>query len=208
MQQHDTADVHPHGGINLDVLQKYLNFHYSVSLDLFGAETSTNAANYFAGGLKGRFQEERRDDDHQLGSSMRMVPDASDAGIGEREVTQLAALNETLREDYAVDCQRGVDRWNRALREAGSDVELRLPHIGFHRNVGTFSGRRVTPDGLMASDAEWYAQVDRWLPSDADREHVQSLMVGVTEPGCMAGWIAPPATGINQKPVDYEYVQI
>jgi benzoyl-CoA 2,3-dioxygenase component B len=208
MQQHDTADVHPHGGINLDVLQKYLNFHYSVSLDLFGAETSTNAANYFAGGLKGRFQEERRDDDHQLGSSMRMVPDASDASIGEREVTQLAALNETLREDYAVDCQRGVDRWNRALREAGSDVELRLPHIGFHRDVGTFSGRHITPDGLMVSEAEWHAHVDRWLPSDADKAHVQSLMVGVTEPGGMAGWIAPPATGINQKPVDYEYVQV
>ena len=66
MKEHDTADVDPYGGIDVATLQRYLNFHYSVSLDLFGAETSTNAANYFAAGLKGRFQEERRDDDHRL----------------------------------------------------------------------------------------------------------------------------------------------
>ena len=208
MQQHDTADVHPHGGINLNVLQKYLNFHYSVSLDLFGAETSTNAANYYSGGLKGRFQEERRHDDHRLTDLHRFVPEATEAGIGRREVTQLAALNETLREDYTVDCQKGVDRWNRALSEAGSDVRLELPHIGFHRQVGTFAGHHVGPDGQMLTAGEWAAAEDAWLPTDADKAHVQSLMVGVTEPGRMAGWIAPPSTGINQKPVDYEYVQV
>ncbi len=208
MNEHDTADVHPHGGINLDVLQKYLNFHFSVSLDLFGAETSTNAANYYAAGLKGRFQEERRDDDHRLATLHRLVPEATDTGIGEREVTQLAALNETLRDDYIDDCQKGVDRWNRALREAGSDVQLELPHRGFNRRVGTFSGHHVTPDGRVIGDDDWAADVAQWLPSDDDKAHVQSLMVGVTEPGKMAGWIAPPTTGINQKPVDYEYVKI
>ena len=208
MQEYDTADVHPYGGINLDVLQKYLNFHYSVSLDLFGAETSTNAANYFAAGLKGRFHEERRDDDHRLTTLMRHVPEATDGGIGQREVTQLAALNETLRDDYTADCQKGVDRWNRALSEAGTDVELRLPHIGFHREVGTFAGRHISPDGQVLTAGEWDAVVDAWLPSEADKVHVKSLMVSVTEPGKMAGWIAPPSTGINQKPVDYEYVKI
>ena len=53
MKEHDTDDVGPHGGISLKVLQKYLNFHYSVSLDLFGGETSTNVANYFTAGIKG-----------------------------------------------------------------------------------------------------------------------------------------------------------
>ena len=208
MQEYDTDDVAPHGGISLDVLQKYLNFHYSVSLDLFGAETSTNAANYYSGGLKGRFHEERREDDHVLADVHRLVPEVTDAGIGEREVTQLSALNETLREDYTVDCQKGIDRWNRALAEAGSDVELRLPDIGFHRQVGTFAGHHVSPDGRLIDDAEWHTNVLDWLPSDADKEHVKSLMVGVTEPGRMAGWIAPPTTGINQKPVDYEYVRV
>ena len=208
MREYDTVDVHPHGGINLSLLQKYLNFHYSVSLDLFGAETSTNAANYYSGGLKGRFHEERREDDHVLNTLYRYVPEFTEQGIGQREVTQLAALNETLREDYTVDCQKGIDRWNRALSEADAGFELTLPHIGFHRQVGTFSGANVSPDGRVLSDAEWAANKDEWLPNDADKAHVKSLMVGVTEPGKMAGWIGPPTSGINQKPVDYDYVRV
>jgi benzoyl-CoA 2,3-dioxygenase component B len=208
MRQHDTADVHPHGGINLDVLQRYLNFHYSVSLDLFGAETSTNAANYYASGLKGRFQEERRDDDHLLKSATRMVPAATDAGIGQREVSQLAALNETLRDDYTEDCRSGVNRWNRTISDAGVDFQFRLPHVGFNRAVGTFAGRHVSPTGELVSDAEWHAHVLSWLPSDDDKAHVKSLMQGVTEPGRMAGWVAAPSTGIHQQPVDFEYVKI
>jgi len=208
MRQHDTDDVHPHGGINVDLLQKYLNFHYSVSLDLFGAETSTNAANYYAGGLKGRFHEERRDDDHRLNTVYRMVPEATADGIGEREVTQLAALNETLRDDYIVDCQKGIDRWNRTLAEAGADTQLVMPHAGFNREVGTFRDYHVTPDGQMVDADAWQARRDDWLPSDDDQAHVKSLMHGVTEPGKMAGWIAPPTAGINQKPVDYDYVRL
>ena len=208
MRQHDTDDVHPFGGINLDLLQKYVNFHYSVSMDLFGSETSTNAANYFAAGIKGRFKEEARDDDHVLQSVYRLVPDVADGAITSREVTQLAALNETLRDDYTEDCQRGVDRWNRTLTEAGADVQLVLPHGGFHRNVGSFRSHHVSPDGRLISEEEWTANESMWLPTEADREHVLSLMVGVHEPGRMAGWVAPPATGIHQQPVDYEYVKI
>ena len=208
MREHDTDDVHPHGGINLDLLQKYVNFHYSVSLDLFGAETSTNAANYFAAGLKGRYQEERRDDDHQLKSDYRLVPECTDDGIGTREVTQLAALNETLREDYVEDCQKGLNRWNRALAAAGIDVEIKLPATSFNRQVGTFAGRAVDPDGRLISDAAWRSGLADWLPTAADRAHVESLMVKVDEPGKMAGWLAPPSSGINQKPLDYEYVRI
>src|SRR5580658_10440162 len=125
MLEHDTADVQPFGGINVDTLQRYVNFHFSVSLDLFGAETSTNAANYFAAGLKGRFHEEQRDDDHRLTTSSRMVPAIEHDVIVEHEVPALSALNETLREDYVADCQKGVDRWNRTL--GGVGLELRLP---------------------------------------------------------------------------------
>jgi hypothetical protein len=38
MREHDTGDIARHGGIPLGVIQKYLNFHYSVSLGLFGGE--------------------------------------------------------------------------------------------------------------------------------------------------------------------------
>jgi benzoyl-CoA 2,3-dioxygenase component B len=206
MKEHDTDDVRPHGGIDVGTLQRYLNFHYSVSLDLFGAETSTNAANYFAAGLKGRFKEEERDDDHVLTDATRMVPAATDDGIGEREAPQLAALNETLREDFVADSRKGIERWNRTLQDV--DAELTLPHVGFNRAVGTFAGRRVSPDGRLVSEDEWNASVDSWLPSRADRDHVESLMVGVVEPGKMAGWVAPPSAGIHAKPVDFEYVKI
>jgi benzoyl-CoA 2,3-dioxygenase component B len=206
MKQHDTDDIREHGGIDVATLQRYLNFHFSVSLDLFGAETSTNGANYFGAGLKGRFQEERRDDDHQLHSATRLVPLATDHAITAREVTQLAALNETLREDYVDDCQKGVDRWNRALADVG--MSLSLPHVGFNRNVGTFAQRRVTPDGRLIDERQWADGVDSWLPSDSDRRFVESLMVGVYERGKMAGWVAPPATGVHAKPIDFDYVQV
>jgi benzoyl-CoA 2,3-dioxygenase component B len=206
MKQHDTDDIRPFGGIDVDTLQRYLNFHYSVSLDLFGAETSTNAANYFAAGLKGRYKEEERDDDHRLRDVTRLVPVVTDDGIGEREAPQVLALNETLRDDFAADSQKGVDRWNRTLDEVGR--RLTLPHAGFNRAVGTFAGRRVSPDGRLVSESDWTSSVDSWLPSPDDRDYVTSLMVGVVEPGKMAGWLAPPATGIHARPVDFEYVKI
>ncbi len=212
MNQHGTDDIHPHGGLNLDLLQKYINFHYSVSVDLFGAETSTNAANYFAAGLKGRFQEERRDDDHLLKTSYRNVPDLQgtngDRRITSREVTQLAALNETLRDDYIEDCQKGLDRWNRTLAGAGIDFTFSLPHSAFNRGVGVFRDTRISPDGQLLTEEQWAESSDNWLPTADDRAHVGSLMVGVTEPGVMAGWVAPPAQGIHQKPVEYEYVKL
>ena len=206
MKEHDTADVNPHGGIDVATLQRYLNFHCSVSLDLFGAETSTNAANYFAAGLKGRYKEESRADDHRLRDAIRPVPVVDGGRIGERDVAALSALNETLRDDYIADCRKGLERWNRTLAEVG--LSLVLPHAGFNRAVGAFRDHHVTPDGRLVDEAEWRAGAPEWLPTDDDRAHVEALMVGVHEPGRMAGWLAPPSSGINAKPVDYEYVLV
>ena len=47
-----------------------------------------------------------------------------------------------------------------------------------------------------------------WLPTAEDKTHVQSLMQPVYEPGKVAGWIAPPRRGINDQPLDYEYVHL
>ncbi|HZQ27968.1 MAG TPA: benzoyl-CoA 2,3-epoxidase subunit BoxB [Acidimicrobiales bacterium] len=206
MKEHDTDDVRPHGGIDVATLQRYLNFHYSVSLDLFGAETSTNAANYFAAGLKGRFQEGSRDDDHKLLDGERAVPLADAGRITERRVPALSALNETLRDDYVADCRKGVERWNRTLADVGA--ELRLPHVGFNRAVGTFRDVHVSPDGELLSDDEWAQRSSGWLPSEDDLAFVASLMQPVHEPGRMASWIAAPASGIHAKPVDFAYVRL
>jgi benzoyl-CoA 2,3-dioxygenase component B len=208
MKEHDTEDLRDHGGIDLATLQRYLNFHYSVSLDLFGGETSTNVANYYTAGLKGRFQETSRDDDHRLESSNYPLHEVRDGKVVANETKTLLALNEVLRDDYVDDCAKGVARWNRTIREAGIDFELKLPHRGFHRQVGSFTGHYVTPDGQVVSHEDWNSQADRWLPTAADREYVNSLMVGVHERGKMANWIAPPGSGVAGKPVDFEYVRL
>ncbi|MGD9752283.1 MAG: benzoyl-CoA 2,3-epoxidase subunit BoxB [Acidimicrobiia bacterium] len=205
MRAHDTDDVAPHGGVNLDTLQRYLNFHFSVSLDLFGAETSTNAANYYAAGLKGRFQEEARTDDHRLHGDTVEVPTVIDGRVTTETATALSALNLTLRDDYAADCQKGIDRWNRLLAPIGR--QLLAPHVGFNRKVGRFRGHHVTPDGRLVDAATWEANRDAWLPNAADQAHVASLMGPVREPGRMAGWLAAPANGINGRPLDFEYVR-
>ncbi len=62
----DIAAVRKLGVIDLPTMQKKANLHFTLSLDLFGSEVSTNAANYYNSGVKGRFQETRIEDDHLL----------------------------------------------------------------------------------------------------------------------------------------------
>ena len=99
------------------------------------------------------------------------------------------------------------NKWNKIIAEAGIDFELSLPHRAFHRGIGTFSTIKVDPQGNIITAAEWDKRQDDWLPSDADRVYVTSLMKAVTEPGKVAAWIAPPAKGINGQPADFEYVR-
>src|SRR5262245_9869385 len=169
MVEHETDDAGPHGAIPLAVIQKYLNFHYSVSLDLFGGETSTNVANYFSAGLKGRWNEERRDDDHRLTDRGAHVDAVANGRPVTVEVAALTALNTDLRDQYTADCESGVKRWNRILADAGLPHRLRLPHRGFNRHVGAFAGVNVSPEGEVLSDAEWATRRDAWLPTDADK---------------------------------------
>jgi benzoyl-CoA 2,3-dioxygenase component B len=208
MRQHKTDDVRSLGAIDLPTMQKYLNFHFSVSLDLFGQELSTNAANYYTAGLKGRFLESKIADDHKLIDAHYKVTTLKDGSIVEQDVPALTALNERLRQDYIDDCARGVLRWNKIIEKAGIDFELKLPHRGFHRAIGAFSETRVAPDGRVLSQAQWAQQSANWLPTDEDRAFVRSLMgKAVVEPGKYAHWIAPPARGINNQAPDFEYVR-
>jgi benzoyl-CoA 2,3-dioxygenase component B len=208
MKSHDTEDVLPHGGIPLQIIQKYLNFQYSVSMDLFGSEQSTNAGNYFTSGLKGRWQEARRKDDHVLLGMERQMNTVIDGRIAEQTVPLLNALNLDLRDEYVADCANGVRRWNLALENAGLEQRLTLPHEGFHRKVGTFAGHHISPEGELLDAATWEQRAVEWLPSAEDREAVASLMVPEYEYGKFAGWIAPPQTGINDQPVEFDYVHL
>ena len=208
MKEHRTDDVRALGGIDLPTIQKYLNFHFSVSLDLFGQETSTNAANYYTTGLKGRFLETRIDDDHLLTAATYDIETVEDGRIVKKTVPALQALNERLRQDYIEDCAKGVLRWNRAIEKAGIDFEMKLPHRAFNRRIGAFAGLRVAPDGKLLPEAVWKLNESQWLPTDEDRAYVTSLMgAAVTQPGKYAHWIAPPARGINGQAADFEYVR-
>ncbi len=209
MAEHDTFDIAQYGAIPLAIIQKYLNFHYSVSLDLFGSEISTNAANYFTTGLKGRWAEEAQGDDHLLGSSVVEIEHLTEGGqITSREVSALTALNHTLRNEYIADCQNGVTRWNRVLEEFGVDFRLSLPATSFNRKVGIFSAIETTPNGQIISAEAFEAAKENYLPSDGDKAFVRSLMRPVYETGKIASWIAPPIKGINSQPFDYEYVHL
>ena len=202
----DPARIRAAGAIDLPTLQRFINFHYSVSLDLFGQERSTNAADYFTTGLKGRYRETRINDDHRLTDLTWPVCRPQDGIIGYEEAPALLAINERLRDDYIADTQRGLDRWNKVIAQQGIESPLRLPHRGFHRQIGAFSDVHISPQGDMVTAEEWQRQLSSWLPTEEDHAFVVSLMQPVTEPGAMASWIAPPARGINSQPLDFPYV--
>jgi len=204
----DSHHVRSLGVIDLQTIQRYLNFHYSVTLDLFGSDVSSNAANYYSTGLKGRYEETRVPDDHVLTDATYKVGAVSGGRVVEEEVAALSALNERLRDDYIGEVQAGVDRWNKVIEKTGVGFRLVLPHKAFHRAIGNFAGQHVSPDGQVLTREQWNARREEWLPSEGDYTFVQAMMQGrVVEPGKFANWIAPPRRGIHTKPIDFEYVR-
>ena len=203
----DPAELRKKGVIDLPTIQRYLNFHYSVTIDLFGADQSSNAAIFYSSGLKGRYEETKRTDDHLLKGDGYKILEVKDGALVEKEVPMLNALNEVLRDDFIKDSAGGVARWNKVIEKAGIAFRLTLPHKAFNRHIGTFAGIRVSPDGRAIGEAEWAANVNDWLATEEDRAYVASLMGRVVETGKYANWIAPPAIGINKQPVDFEYIR-
>jgi benzoyl-CoA 2,3-dioxygenase component B len=204
----DIGKVRDLGVIDLPTMQKKLNLHYTLSLDLFGSEVSTNAANSFNASLKGRFQETKIEDDHRLESSTYPVLKLVGGEIKRVDEPALTAINMRLRDDYTADCQRGLDRWNKIIERTGVPFKLELPHVAFHRQIGEFRDVKASPSGQLVDAAAWTKDKDKWLPSKADGDFIQSLMTQVVEPGKFASWIAPPRVGIDNKPGDFEYVKI
>jgi len=203
----DPKQVREGGAVDLETMQKYINLHFSVSVDLFGQEISTNAATYFNSSLKGRYLEARLDDDHRLTDGLWPVHLVQDGRIILEERPALNAVNERLRDDYIKDSQRGLARWNQVLESHGVEYRFTIPHRFFNRNIGTSTGISVNPQGDVITESEWQSQQGRWLPTAEDQAFVGSLMNRVTEPEKIAGWIAPPVRGINGQPWDYEYVR-
>ncbi len=205
---YDIEKIRALGVIDLPTIQKKLNLHYTLSLDLFGAEVSTNAANAFTSGIKGRYQEIKIDDDHQLKTATYPASEFVNGKIELKQVPALTAINMRLRDDYSKDAAGGVKRWNGIIRKNNIDFELKLPHEGFHRHIGVFANAPISPEGEVLSAQQWQKMSDDYLPSKEDGEYIQSLMKPVWTSGEYAGWISPPKVGIDNKPGDFEYVQI
>jgi benzoyl-CoA 2,3-dioxygenase component B len=207
MKQDPNGDARAAGGIDLATLQKYVNLWYSVSLDLFGGEISSNAADFFASGLKGRFKEKDYEDHVALSGSYRM-PVLKEGALAEEDVPLRNAMNEVLRDGYVADCQRAVNKWNRTIESSGAtELRLRLPNKRFHRAIGLYAGMPFDVDGNLLERSEYERRLPEWLPSAADRAYVATLMHPVHERGKIAQWIAPPSRGINGQPFDFEYVK-
>jgi len=208
MREHPDADPREHGAIPLDLVQRYINFWSSSSYDLFGAEVSSNSANFFGAGLKGRAYEEKQPEHlalDQFYSMVRLV----DGRVTHEDVPLRNAMNEVLRDEYIGENLKGIDYWNRECEKAGIDFRFALPHRRFNRKVGEFAdGCFHITDGSPMEASEYRARLAEWLPTDADRDYVGSLMKPVRERGKFAGWIAPPNRGIDGQPLDFEYVRL
>jgi benzoyl-CoA 2,3-dioxygenase component B len=207
MKEDPNGDVRKLGGVDLPTIQKYLNLWYTLSLDLFGGEVSSNAADAFAAGLKGRYKEDRYEEHKLIGSHFAMDV-LEDGKVVHKDIAMRNALNEVLRSEYIKDCQRGVDRWNKTIKDEGIDFELKLPSNKFHRQIGMWAGHHFSPAGEMLDEATWKARSGEWLPDAADETYIKSLMKANYERGKMANWIAPPIKGINGLPEDFEYVKL
>lgn len=207
MKEDPNEDARAQGGIDLETVQRYINFWYSSSLDLFGGEISSNAADYFAAGLKGRAYEAKKFEDHVALEGHYDMETLDGGKIVSKSVPLRNAMNEVLRDAYVDDNQRGVDRWNKMIRDEGIDFELRLPSRRFNRKMGMYSGKWFDVDGRPVSQDEFQRRREEWLPSDEDKAYVKVLMQPVLERGKIAHWLAPPARGIDGKPFDFEYIR-
>ena len=205
----DIERVRALGVVDLPTMQKKANLHFSLTLDLFGSEISTNAANAFNASLKGRYLEDQIDDDHQLLNATYPVLRLKDGRAMKEGVPALSALNMRLRDDYIADASSAIERWwNRIIARAGFDFRIRLPQVAFNRRIGEFSVIHADPDGNMLSTEEWQRRRDAFLPTIEDNFFIESLMRPVTERGAFASWIAPPRAGIDGMPGNFEYVKL
>jgi benzoyl-CoA 2,3-dioxygenase component B len=199
----DVAALRNHGAIDLPTFQRYLNFWFTSSLDLFGSEVSSNAASSFANGIKGRPDETQYEDHVCIDATLEL-----ETPQGRESVALRNAMNEVMRGSYVKDCEIGVKRWNLQIQRAGHDFRLALPSPRFRRQIGVWANVPNDPEGRSISSDAYEAGLRQWLPSEPDRAFICSLMQRVVAPGKMAAWIAPPDRGINNLPVDYEYVRL
>ena len=106
------------------------------------------------------------------------------------------------------DAVAGIERWNKIIEKTGVAVPPPRAAQGVQPEDRPARGRRASiPKATSCPKPTGTRNIDAGCPREADRAFVASLMGRVAEPGKFANWIAPPARGINNQPVDFEYVR-
>ncbi len=208
MKKNSNEDAQAEGGVPLDMIQRAINLWFSISADLFGGEISSNAANYFASGLKGRAYEMKKHTDHLALEGAHTIEVVKDGKLVKEEVPIRNAMNELLRDEYRADDERAVVRWNKILINEGIDYQFTLPCRQFNRAVGVHAPHHFDPTGRLIAEADWETRKDEWLPNDEDATYLKTIQQQVTEPGKFANWIAAPKVGIKGRPVEFDYVRL
>jgi benzoyl-CoA 2,3-dioxygenase component B len=192
----------------IDIIQKYVNEWSSASYDLFGGEDSSNAAESFATSLKGRYRE--ADGIYKDPKALNQIYETEvfeGANAKKIQIPLRRAMNALLLDAYFADATRIVARWNKILENHKIEARIQLPHLRFNRWQGLYGGYSFDPAGNPITKDEFDKNRSKWLPTEDDYRYVQSCMVRCYEPGKFANWIAPPAVGIDSKPVEFEYVK-
>ncbi|MCZ6842992.1 MAG: benzoyl-CoA 2,3-epoxidase subunit BoxB [SAR324 cluster bacterium] len=197
------------GAIPLPVVQRYVNEWATASYDLFGSEDSSNAAAFFAAGLKGRYQESdnSRYPDHVALDDVFEAKIFEEGSWTTRQIPLRRAMNACLLDAYVADCKRVLERWNAVLKEHELSERITLPSVRFGRRMGIYSGQCYDIEGNPSDEQTLQSRMVDWLPSQADYDLVKRSMVPVYEPGKIANWIAPQAKGVGGQELDFEYVQ-
>ena len=204
----DVATLRKAGGIDLPTIQKYLNFWFTASLDLFGCEVSSNAANYFAPASRAVRTRPSTPTTSKLDTAMTIeVPDGK--GGMTKETSRCATrMNEVLRREYIKDCHVGVDALEQDDQARRRRLRAHAAVDRFRRQIGIWAGMPTAPDGQPISAGRVRRAQGEWLPTDGRRGLRQEPDAAGGRARQDGGWIAPPDRGINGLPVDYEYVKL
>ncbi|MCC7170111.1 MAG: benzoyl-CoA 2,3-epoxidase subunit BoxB [Planctomycetes bacterium] len=208
MREHPGKDLRSYGGVPLDVIQKIINYWFTYSIDLFGGEISSNAADYFASGMKGRFREEAKETEHTGLNQGKVIPVVQDGKLVNREVPLRNAMNECLRDGYIQDCERALAIWNKELEKSGVEQRLTLPNRRFHRHVGEYANMFFDYEGNLVAKEVFDTRKAAWFLTEDDLAYLRSIMKPCLEPGKVAGWVAPPLKGVGGKDLNFEYVRL
>ncbi|MFM9882267.1 MAG: benzoyl-CoA 2,3-epoxidase subunit BoxB, partial [Burkholderiales bacterium] len=159
-------------------------------------------------GIKSRVHESSFDEHVRLDAPITVERRLAD-GFSSVEVPVRDALNGAMRQVYLKEVQQLLGRLNRMIERAGIRHALSLPSQRFNRKFGVYANDFFTPAGERVSMAQFESMRASWLPTDADRAYLASIMVPVRERGKIAGWIAPPQRGINSQPaLEFDYVRL